>query len=212
MVAKVGPGVTDWKVGDRAGVKPIWDVCHNCEQCWKGTEQYCAKALHIGCMVPGTYQQYLVSPAIYTTRIPDGVSDDLAAPIMCSASTMHRALKDSGLQAGEWVVFPGGGGGVGIQGVQLARVMGMRPIVVNSGAAKKKLALRLGAEAFIDFGEVEEVSAHVKETADGIGAHGVMVTAWQSYKGILALTVALGVALKDTVLLTDSFRRGEFSM
>lgn len=40
---------------------------------------------------------------------------------MCSASTMHRALIDSGLKPTNWVVFPGGGGGVGIQGVQLAR-------------------------------------------------------------------------------------------
>ncbi len=42
-------------------------------------------------------------------------------PIMCSASTMHRALIESGLGPGSWVVFPGGGGGVGIQGVQLAK-------------------------------------------------------------------------------------------
>ncbi len=34
---------------------------------------------------------------------------------------MHRALTDSGLKPGKWVVFPGGGGGVGIQGVQLAK-------------------------------------------------------------------------------------------
>ena len=34
---------------------------------------------------------------------------------------MHRALIDSGLKSGNWVVFPGGGGGVGTQGVQLAK-------------------------------------------------------------------------------------------
>lgn len=34
---------------------------------------------------------------------------------------MHRALIDSGIKAGHWVVFPGGAGGVGIQGVQLAK-------------------------------------------------------------------------------------------
>ena len=71
-------------------------------------------------MSPGTYQQYLTSPAIYTSRIPDGVPDEVAGPIMCSASTMHRALIDSGLKPGNWVVFPGGGGGVGMQGVMLA--------------------------------------------------------------------------------------------
>ena len=72
-------------------------------------------------MTPGTYQQYLTSPAIYTSRIPDGVPDEVAGPIMCSASTMHRALIDSGLRPGQWVVFAGGGGGVGMQGVMLAK-------------------------------------------------------------------------------------------
>ena len=97
---------------------------------------------------------------------------------------MHRALIDSGLRAGNWVVFPGGGGGVGIQGVQLAKAMGMRPIVIDSGEAKRKLSHELGAEAFVDFKEHEDVAAKIKEVADGIGAHGVMVTAWQSYKGM----------------------------
>lgn len=95
---------------------------------------------------------------------------------------MHRALKDSNLKPGNWVVFPGGGGGVGIQGVQLAKAMGMRPIVVDGGEDKKKLALSMGAEQFIDFREEGDVAAKVKEVADGIGAHGVLVTAWQSYK------------------------------
>jgi propanol-preferring alcohol dehydrogenase len=64
---------------------------------------------------------------------------------------MHRALIDSRLKAGQFVVFPGGGGGVGIQGVQLAKAMGMRPIVIDSGDAKRKLSLEMGAEEFVDF-------------------------------------------------------------
>jgi propanol-preferring alcohol dehydrogenase len=64
---------------------------------------------------------------------------------------MHRALIDSRLKASQFVVFPGGGGGVGIQGVQLAKAMGMRPIVIDSGDAKRKLSLEMGAEEFVDF-------------------------------------------------------------
>lgn len=64
-----------------------------------------------GYAATGSYQQYVVSPAKYTSRIPDGVSDYVAGPIMCSASTMHRALLDSGLKSGQFVAFPGGGGG-----------------------------------------------------------------------------------------------------
>ncbi|KAI7648379.1 alcohol dehydrogenase, partial [Hortaea werneckii] len=185
-VVKVGKNVTNWKIGDRGGVKPIWDVCHNCEQCWKGRENYCPNAAYTGLVATGTYQQYITSPARYTSRIPDGVSDEVAAPIMCSASTMHRALWDSGLRAGNFVVFPGGGGGVGIQGVQLAKAMGMRPVVVDSGAAKKDLSFKMGAEAFVDFKEHEDVAAKVKEVCDGVGAHGVLVTAYQSYKDAIS--------------------------
>ena len=60
--------------------------------------------------------------------------------------------------------------------------MGMRPIVVDAGS-KKKLCMDVGAEEFVDFREVKDVPEKIKEIADGIGAHGVLVTAYQSYKG-----------------------------
>jgi propanol-preferring alcohol dehydrogenase len=94
---------------------------------------------------------------------------------------MVGSLEASGLRAGQWAVFPGGGGGVGIQGVQIAKAMGLRAIVIDTGASKKKLALEMGAEAFIDFKEVSDIPEEVKKLADGIGAHGVFVTAVQAY-------------------------------
>ncbi|KAK5722482.1 hypothetical protein LTR15_005712 [Elasticomyces elasticus] len=48
VVVKVGSKVTDWKVGDRGGVKPLWDVCHNCQECWNGRENYCQKGVYTG--------------------------------------------------------------------------------------------------------------------------------------------------------------------
>lgn len=36
VVVKIGSQVTSWKVGDRAGIKPIWSVCNQCEHCWNG--------------------------------------------------------------------------------------------------------------------------------------------------------------------------------
>lgn len=66
--------------------------------------------------------------------------------------------------------------------------MGMRPIVVDSGEQKEALAMKIGAEAFIDFKKEADVPAKVREIADGIGAHGVLVTAWQTYKGELSLS------------------------
>lgn len=126
------------------------------------------------------------SPERYTTLIPDDVPDYLAGPIMCSASTMYTSLKESELVPGNWAVFPGGGGGVGIQGVQLAAAMGFRPVVIDSGEEKKKLALELGAEAFLDFKESKDLAAEVIAICGGIGAHGVFVTAGESYPAALS--------------------------
>jgi len=181
VVVKVGSAVQGWSVGDRGGVKPLWDVCHNCEHCYSGRENYCQKGVYTGLVATGTYQQYITSPALYTSRIPEGVSDEVAGPIMCSASTMHRALKEAGLKSGDWVVFPGGGGGVGIQGIQLAKAMGMRAIAIDGGDAKRDLCMKMGAEEFVDFTKEKDVPAKVKEIADGIGAHGVLVAAYQAY-------------------------------
>lgn len=57
----------------------------------------------------------------------------------------------------------------------------MRPIVIDSGDAKKKLSGEMGAEEFVDFKEHQDVAARVKEIAGGVGAHGVLVTAYQAY-------------------------------
>lgn len=128
---------------------------------------------------------------------------------MCSASTIYRSLVESELKPGDIAVFPGGGGGVGIQGVQLAKAMGMRPIVIDTGAAKKDLATRMGAEKFIDFKEVDDVAKAVVEAADGVGAHGVFVTAPAAYSTAISLVgrrigakvMCIGLPSKGTVTL-----------
>jgi alcohol dehydrogenase, propanol-preferring len=130
-------------------------------------------------MTPGSYKQYIKCPERYMTLIPDGVSDYVAGPVMCSASTIYSSIKESGIRAGEWAVFPGGGGGVGIQGVQLASAMGVRPIVVDTGDEREKLTKHHGAEHFIDF-QKEDTVKKVLEITGG-GAHAVFVTAVQSY-------------------------------
>lgn len=123
----------------------------------------------------GSYKQYVKSPEQYTTVIPDGVSDYVAGPVMCSASTMYTAIKASGALPGQWACFPGGGGGVGIQGVQLAVAMGLRPVVVDTGGERRALSLKMGAEEFVDFKLVEHPGQKVMEITGG-GAHVVFVT------------------------------------
>jgi propanol-preferring alcohol dehydrogenase len=60
VIVKLGSNVkeSEWKVGDRVGIKPMWYVCGKCEVCWEGREQYCTKKVNAGCTVTGSFQQY----------------------------------------------------------------------------------------------------------------------------------------------------------
>lgn len=114
-----------WKVGDRAGIKWIWSTCGECDFCVAGglDEVHCINQKDSGVTVPGTFQEYAVSDGRYTTRIPAGVSDEEAAPIMCGGVTAYKACKRSGVRPGQWIVLLGAGGGLGHLAVQYCKAM-----------------------------------------------------------------------------------------
>jgi Zn-dependent alcohol dehydrogenase len=65
----------------------------------------------------------------------------------------------------------------------------MRAIAIDGGDAKRDLCIKMGAEEFIDFTKEKDVPGKIKEIADGIGAHGVLVTAYQAYNGKLLSSI-----------------------
>lgn len=175
-VVQIGRSVPASLSGRRVGIKWLYKACTECSVCQRGFPNNCAKQLNTSRHVPGTLQQYAVADARFITLIPDGVPDEVAAPLLCAGLTMAGALGhlDNELQPGDWVVISGSGGGLGHIGVQIAaRVKKLRVIAVDSGKAKRKLGLESGAEVFIDF-ETEDVAARVLELT-GEGAHATVV-------------------------------------
>lgn len=179
VVVKVGDDMHDrWKVGDRAGVKWIASVCGLCDFCTdgQGGELHCPKQTNSGFSAAGTFQEYCIADGRYTSRIPEGVKDEEAGPIMCGGVTAYTACKRSQVRPGQWIVLPGAGGGLGHFAVQYAKAMGMRVIAVDGGEEKGKLCKKLGAEVYIDFTTCKDIPAEVKKITT-YGAHGVIVTA-----------------------------------
>ncbi|KAJ4363543.1 hypothetical protein N0V83_009839 [Neocucurbitaria cava] len=178
IVVAVGSNVQDlWQVGNRAGIKWIASVCRKCEFCTNGSDEcHCPKQLNSGFTIAGTFQEYALTDAHYATRLPDGVKDEEAGPIMCGGVTAYVACKRSQVKPGQWIVIPGAGGGLGHFGVQYARAMGMRVIAIDGGDAKRDLCLKLGAEKFIDFTTTSDIAAEIMKVTT-YGAHGVIVFA-----------------------------------
>lgn len=113
VVVAVGSNMHDrWEVGNRAGIKWIASVCGRCEFCTNGVDEcHCPKQLNSGFSIAGTFQEYALTDGKYATRIPDGVKDEEAGPIMCGGLTAYVGCKRSGVKPGGWVVIPGAGGG-----------------------------------------------------------------------------------------------------
>src|SRR4051812_44803536 len=92
----------------------------------------------------GGYSERIVVPEANAIPIPDEVSFEQAAIMMCSTATAYHALRLAGMQSGEAVGIIGFGG-LGISALQLARALGAsRVAVAEVVPAKLELARSLG--------------------------------------------------------------------
>ncbi|GFN16309.1 hypothetical protein AtubIFM55763_000341 [Aspergillus tubingensis] len=175
-VVKVGGGLDEqtW-MGRRVGIRWLYSSCLECEICAINNTA-CPYQKNAGANVPGTFQQYVVSPAIHATIIPPELAPDVAAPLLCAGIAMYSSIMKTKTRPEDWIVLPGAGGGLGHMGVQIAAKKGLKVIAIDSGEKKKQLCLSLGAHAFLDY-KTDDVEREVKALTSGLGAHAVICTA-----------------------------------
>ncbi|MFJ8635825.1 NAD(P)-dependent alcohol dehydrogenase [Streptomyces sp. NPDC093568] len=156
VVSQVGPGVTKYQVGDRVGVGCMVDSCRECENCKAGLEQYCTGGGMIGTYnavdkngepTYGGYSQKIVVDEQYVLRIPDGLSLDVAAPLLCAGITTYSPLRHWNAGPGKKVAILGMGG-LGHMGVKIAHALGAEVTVLSQSLRKKDDGLKLGADHY----------------------------------------------------------------
>ncbi|MFI0727529.1 NAD(P)-dependent alcohol dehydrogenase [Streptomyces sp. NPDC021225] len=155
VVTEVGSGVTKYAVGDRVGVGCFVDSCRECENCLAGEEQFCLKGEvatyngkeYDGSPTYGGYSTHIVVDENYAVRIPDGLSLDVAAPLLCAGITLYSPLDHWNAGPGKKVAIVGLGG-LGHMGVKIAHAMGAEVTVLSQSLRKKDDGLRLGADHF----------------------------------------------------------------
>lgn len=149
VVDAVGPGVTAWQVGDRVGVGFLGGQCNQCEYCRRGDFVNCLDQPQTGTTVDGGYAEYATARASGLVRIPEGLTDSDAAPLLCAGLTTFGALRRLPARPAALVAVQGIGG-LGHLGVQYAKKLGFRVAAIARGTEKAELAKQLGADHYID--------------------------------------------------------------
>src|SRR5271157_5788199 len=159
------------EVGDRVGIPWVQWTCGQCEFCREGNENLCARQRITGVMVDGGYAEYAKAPASHVVKIPEALVSEQAAPLLCAGVTVHRALKQAKIRAGQRLaVF--GVGGLGHIAIQIGRAAGADVTAIDISEEKLALAKSLGATRTLN----ALTSNVVKEVRGSGGVHVALVT------------------------------------
>lgn len=159
VVAAVGKNVTKFKVGDRAGVGCMVDSCMECDSCTHGEEHFCERGETVFTygypmaseptgISQGGYSNKIVVRDHFAVHIPEHISFQEAAPLLCAGITTYSPLMDAQLQVGEKVGVAGIGG-LGHMAIKLAVSKGAEVYAFTTSADKAEDIKSWGAKEVI---------------------------------------------------------------
>ena len=161
----MGPDAQDAEIGDRRVVFP-WIGCGECAACKRGDEQLCTPGCALGIAHAGGFADHVMVPHSRYLFDKGDVMDSLAATYACSGLTAYGALKKIGkLHEGDDIVIIGAGG-VGMMAIQIARALGMDPIVVDIDDDKLEAARALGVNRSYNSSELQ-TAKDIRQTTGG---------------------------------------------
>lgn len=169
IVAAVGKNVTKFKVGDRAGVGCMVDSCMECDNCTHGEEHYCEKgqtmftygypdATSPTGITQGGYSTNIVVRDHFAVHIPDHISLQEAAPLLCAGITTYSPLMKEDFKIGDKVGVAGIGG-LGHLAVKLAVSKGAEVYAFTTSPDKVEDIKSWGAKDVI---VVDEAFEHMQ--------------------------------------------------
>jgi D-arabinose 1-dehydrogenase-like Zn-dependent alcohol dehydrogenase len=189
-VQKLGAGVTTdtagqpLQEGDRV-IYRYFNPCGRCKMCLKRNFMSCPTRQAnwlVSCeewpYFQGGYGQYFyLRPNHAIFKLPNEISDEMAAGINCAFTQVYAGLDIGNMQQGDNVVIQGAGG-LGVYACAVARERGAGKIIVIDGVDERlELASEFGADEFVDLRQFNTPAARVeqvKSLTDGWGGEIVM--------------------------------------
>ena len=169
VIVEVGSEVEGWKLGERVTVNPFV-TCGKCVNCLSGNSQICLSRRVVGIHTEGGLAEFLKVPARNLVRLPENIPFDQGGIAVDAVATpFHAITKRGALRVGEKVaVF--GCGGLGIHGVQIAKICGASMVIaVDTIDSSLERAKKVGADEVINPNKEKPVQK-IKEMTGGMGA------------------------------------------
>ncbi len=159
LVTSVGKNVTQFKVGDKAGVGCMVNSCMKCESCKNGEEQHCETTGMVGTygtpdkssptgITQGGYATNIVVTEHFAIKIPDNIELQYAAPLLCAGITTYSPLIKAKFKKGDKIGVTGIGG-LGHLAIKLAVSKGAEVYAFTTSASKVNDIKGFGAKEVI---------------------------------------------------------------
>jgi D-arabinose 1-dehydrogenase-like Zn-dependent alcohol dehydrogenase len=151
QVSQVGTNATNYKVGDIVCFGPQRDNCEDCKDCSKGRENLCREVFDKWTygMHFGGYATSIQQPHKFFFKLPEGMDEKRAAPLLCAGVTVYAPIKEHFEPGDKCGVI--GIGGLGHLAIQFLAKMGANVTAFTSSSDKTDLLKSLGAAEVINY-------------------------------------------------------------
>lgn len=189
VVTQIGPGVSGIRVGDRIAVRPFI-ACGRCRLCARGDDNACLSGRIFGIHLPGGDAELARVPVSQAVALPPSLGFAEAACLPLSyAVAWHLLVGRAQVRADDTVLVMAAGSGLGVAGIQIAKLKGARVLAAAGSDEKLDRARSLGADATINYARAD-LAREVRRLTDDWGADVVFenigATTWDASVACLA--------------------------
>lgn len=160
-------GSPEWL--NRKVIIPAVLPCGKCELCLNGRSNICQKQLMPGNDFDGGFASHVKVPSKFLCPVPEEMLAkyplEMLSVIADAISTPYQVVKKSGLKENDLAIVIGAGG-IGIYGVQIARIAGAKVVVLDISEEKLKMASEYGAHATLNVKDLDQKT--IKQMVRGI--------------------------------------------
>ena len=167
-IVEIGEYVTGFTAGQRMVLAPML-FCNHCAKCVAGSQNQCREFTVLGNGVDGGNCELIAVPAVNVIPIPESLDFNQAASVpLVFLTAWHMLVRRAGIRQGQTVLVLGGGSGVGIAAIQIAKLFHARVITTAGDETKLEKARALGADHGINHYK-QKISEEVRKITNKQG-------------------------------------------